>query len=280
MISAGDSTVKGLSITHFAYDGIVLTTKGNNKVYRNWIGLDTSGAAAGNGQYGININGSSSNAIGGSSAAERNVIAANGNTNVHLEGGASDNVVSGNYIGTDPTGTSAIGGSASGIRIFGDAGPNTFGGTAAGAGNVINGSGAGIFIQGSGSVFQGNLIGTDKTGMVALGNGSSGGILIAGNQSGGNTIGGTAAGARNIISGNANTGINVEGGSPTPNLIEGNFIGTDVTGAGDLGNGSDGIRVAYSGDPTDTVIGGTGGRRGKPDRLQRKGRRGQRRLGL
>ena len=259
VISAGDSTVKGLSITHFAYDGIALATKGSNTVQRNWVGLTPAGAAAGNGQYGISVSGSSNNLIGGTSATERNVVAANGNSNVHLEAGASNNVVSGNYIGTDPTGTLSTAGSNAGVRIFGNAGSNNvIGGTGAGAGNVINSAYAGISLAGAGTLIQGNYIGTDKTGMVAIGNGGGGGILISGNTSGGNTIGGSAAGARNVISGNATVGINVQGGSPTPNLIQGNFIGTDATGASNLGNGSDGIFVGYSGDPSHTIVGGIG----------------------
>ena len=176
-----------------------------------------SGAAAGNGQYGINVSGPSNNVIGGTSATERNVIATNGNSNVHVEAGASNNVVSGNYIGTDPTGTAGTAGSSVGVRIFGNAGTNNkIGGTAAGAGNVINSASAGISLAATGTLIQGNYIGTDKTGMVALGNGGGGGILITGNTSGGNTIGGTAAGARNVISGNANTGINVEAARRRP----------------------------------------------------------------
>ena len=50
----------------------------------------------------------------------------------------------------------------------------------------------------SGTVIQGNLIGTDATGMTNLANGS--GVFV--DFSADNTIGGTATGARNVISGN------------------------------------------------------------------------------
>ena len=83
---------------------------------------------------------------------------------------------------------------------------NSVGGTASLAGNVISGnSGYGVVAEGGalGDLFEGNLIGTDATGQVAIGNGN--GILI--NNASGDTIGGTAAGAGNLISGNTNHGV-------------------------------------------------------------------------
>jgi parallel beta-helix repeat protein len=257
VITAGDSTVKGVSITHFAYDGIALATRGNNTVQGNWIGVTPAGAAAGNGQYGVSMSGSSNNLLGGTTAAQRNVIAANGNVNVHIESGASDNVVSGNYVGTNPAGTASIGGSNGGIRMFANAGPNTIGGTATGAGNVINGAYAGISTGGTGSVIRGNFIGTDKTGMVALGNGGGGGIQVS-STSPNTVIGGATAGARNVISANAGPGINFQSSSSTGVVIQGNSIGTDAAGTGDLGNGYDGIFIGYATGDVNLTIGGTG----------------------
>src|SRR5262249_54771579 len=58
----------------------------------------------------------------------------------------------------------------------------------------------------------------------------------------GNTVGGTAAGARNVISGNRGDGIDLTGSTTAGNVVQGNFIGTDLTGAAALGNGIDGVR--------------------------------------
>jgi hypothetical protein len=141
------------------------------------------------------------------------------------------NVIKGNYIGTDVTGTATLGNSGKGVHI--DFAPNnTIGGTNAKARNVISGNSQGVNIFGSGSVgnlVQGNFIGTDVSGTVALGNFMQGaGVDIAGGASN-NTVGGTSAGARNIISGNHNA-IRIDGVASTANKVQGNYIGTDVTG--------------------------------------------------
>ena len=67
-----------------------------------------------------------------------------------------------------------------------------------------------------------------------------------------NTIGGTTPGARNIISGNDTRGVFIEGG--TSNIVQGNYIGTDVNGTGDLGNTFNGVCVSGG---SDNTIGGT-----------------------
>ena len=84
-----------------------------------------------------------------------------------------------------------------------------------------------------GNVIEGNFIGTDVTGTVALGNKFFGVVI---ENAPNNTIGGTTVEARNIISGNG-TGISLGGPGATGNLVQGNFIGTDVTGTIAVGNG-------------------------------------------
>ncbi|MGH9366468.1 MAG: hypothetical protein ACRD3M_02180, partial [Thermoanaerobaculia bacterium] len=267
-ITSGGSTVKGFSITHFS-NAVFLTTNGNNTIQGNWLGLDLSGAAAGNG-YGVEVNPSSNNLIGGTTAAQRNVISANGIGGVHLVNGSSNNVVSGNYIGTDAAGTASFGNGSNG-GVYAGSNGNTIGGTAAGAGNVIAGNYAGVWLwESTNNIVQGNFIGTDKTGMVALGNGGGGGIGLVGNVSG-TTIGGSAAGARNVISANTGPGINLQASSATGMVIQGNYIGTDAAGTGDLGNGNDGIFVAYGGTALNLLIGGTGAGEGNVIAFNGKG---------
>jgi len=169
---------------------------------------------------------------------------------------SGSNLIEGDFIGTDVTGTLALGNSGSGIDLFNSPG-NTIGGTTAGTRNVISGNKIfGIYVSDAGSngnLILGNFIGTDVTGTQSLGN-SSNGISVFG--AAGNTIGGTAIGAGNVISGNDANGITFgPAGSvaASGNLVQGNFIGTDVTGTQNLGNLVDGILINQS---TDNTIGG------------------------
>ena len=121
-------------------------------------------------------------------------------------GSPSGDVIAGNFIGTDPTGTAALGNS-SGVFINGS--NTTIGGTADGDRNVISGnSGDGVFIIGSNNVVQGNYIGTDYDRQAkAVWATASNGVTIIRPSSFNNMIGGTADGAHNLISGNLREGI-------------------------------------------------------------------------
>ena len=169
---------------------------------------------------------------------------------IHISNSTSqNNVIAGNFIGTDPSGTVARPNGGSGIFLENGPANNTIGGTTYDARNLISGnSNIGVAIQGNTNTVQGNLIGTDITGKVALGN-AGGGINV---QTGtGTLIGGTTIKARNIISGNTNaTGIDTfpSGSAVT---VQGNFIGTDVIGTVALPNGY-GIALVTS----NNVIGG------------------------
>jgi len=256
-ITAGNSTVKGLVINRFTDDGIELATSGGNTVESNFIGTDVTGTAdLGNSSVGVRIQDARSNTIGGTTAVERNVISGNDGYGVIIQWTyATGNVVQGNYIGTDVTGTAKLGNSGGGVYVV-QAPGNTIGGTATGAGNVISGNGFvgvriyGVMITETGNLVQGNLIGTDKTGTVGLGNSADGvSILYAANS----TIGGTTESARNVISDNLD-GIDIYGSGATGNLVQGNYIGTDVTGTADLGNSYAGVAI---GDAPGNTIGGT-----------------------
>ncbi len=141
--------------------------------------------------------------------------------------GASGNLVQGNFIGTDATGTIALGNDANGVLIFINASNNIIGGTNNEARNVISANDlAGIYISsGSGNEVRGNYIGTDLNGTVALGNGT--GIIIV--ESPNNTIGGTVAGEGNLISGNNGVGLAIGGTLAYGNLVQGNFDWGDRT---------------------------------------------------
>jgi CSLREA domain-containing protein len=167
------------------------------------------------------------------------------------------NIIQGNYIGTDLTGTVNLGNGVNGVAISQGSSGNLIGGTIAGTGNLISGNGEfGIVIVDTGSngnLLQGNLIGTDVTGTADLGNASVGVLIGAGASD--NLIGGTDAGARNLISGNDSAGVHFDTASSTGNRVEGNYIGTDVTGTLALGNVFEGVFVGSG--TSHNVIGGT-----------------------
>jgi hypothetical protein len=252
VVAGGTSTVRGLVIDNFAYgSGLVLNGTGNDVVVGNFIGIDVTGESAAANNIGVNAN-SSGDRIGGTTPGDRNIVSGNnsglpdsadGGGNPAGFGIVVDNgdLIQGNYTGTDKSGTYAM---PNGAGIVAGSN-NTIGGLTAtlgaGAGNLISGNtgnlnfgkiGWGIEI-GNQNVIAGNLIGTTAAGLTALGNGA--GIYIISNN---NTIGGTTSGARNIISANdANrhgaSGIDIEGGQY--NLVEGNYIGTDIDGTTGLG---------------------------------------------
>src|SRR6202043_3653662 len=118
------------------------------------------------------------------------------------------------------------------VSIFGGAQSTTIGGTTNGAGNLISANAAqGVYISDSGTnlnVVQGNNIGLNAAGTATLGNGFSGIGIFTGAQS--NTIGGTTSAARNVVSGNKNQGILLSGTNVSQNVIDGNYIGTDLAG--------------------------------------------------
>lgn len=176
------------------------------------------------------------NVIGGPEASQRNVISDN-SVGIEIDGTA--NVVQGNYLGTDPTGTASRPNAMEGIWIAPGGRDNIIGGSKPGEGNLISGNALyGLNIGGAnatGNVVKGNYIGVDVSGQKKLQN-RYGLVLSLGAQR--NTIGGTDPGDANIISGNQSGGILVRSASTADNVIIGNFIGTDRTGEIKLGNGT------------------------------------------
>ena len=139
----------------------------------------------------------------------------------------------------------AAGGSASGLFIIGS--------SVIVRNLVINrfaGDGIAIVMPSSNCTIQGNFIGTNQTGTSASPNGGRGILLDAGN----NLIGGTTLAERNVISGNGSHGIELSSFIASNNTIQGNRIGTDVSG-GPLGNSGSGIRTL--GSAANNIIGGT-----------------------
>ena len=240
----GSSPGAGNLISGNSWAGLALTdvnTK-RNVVQGNIIGLDATGTLVlGNTNVGVMISLASANVIGGTVPAARNVISGNQQHGVFLEQpSAVSNIIQGNYIGTDFYGTNSRGNASAGVAILAGASSNLVGGTNSGAGNLISANQQqGIFLTNStGNLFQGNFIGLDASGTRAVPNLKEG---IALNNASFNTIGGQALGARNIISGNNNHGIGLLSLGCQSNVIQGNFIGTDVSGRVAVGNHASGV---------------------------------------
>ena len=227
-----------------------------NVVQGNFIGVTATGAQVlGNANNGVYVLNAPGNLIGGIAAGAGNLVSGNGISGLYFSGGgASNNLVQGNFIGTDATGTLAISNRLDGVTINNAAG-NTIGGANPGAQNIISGNmDRGVLILNSGAsnnLVQGNFIGTDVTGTLALGNHTNG-VAIAG--AAGNLVGGPVAAARNVISGNQQSGVLIIQAGAMNNFVQGNFIGTDVTGTNALANTWNG--VALDG-VTGNTIGGT-----------------------
>jgi parallel beta-helix repeat protein len=247
-VEANSSTVRGLALIHFdsnvsfQRDGAIIVDGNNNVISGNYIGLDANGIVAGNNHAaGIEVLGSN-NVIGGTTAADRNVVSADFiGIVVGGVGTGAGTIVEGNYIGTDPTGTRAIG-NYHGIDVYRS--PNvTVGGTAPGAGNLVVGTDPqqynGInLIETTGALVAGNLLGTDFTGRIVLGNPFSQGLFfgfshININGGSGNTIGGATSAAANVIASGDVAIISSSG-----NLVQRNYIGTGIDGITALGGGT------------------------------------------
>ena len=201
--------------------------------------IEVSGASAGSNIYGFAVYAQST--ISGLNINEYSW------GSIVVGTGGSNTVITDNFIGTDPTGTLAIGGGT--LRIAGGLTHNV-----QVIDNLISGNtgAAGIeFVSAGTAVIQGNKIGTDVTGTVALPNRNG----ISMDLGFDNLIGGTEPGQGNVISGNDWNGIEIARNESTGNRIEGNLIGTDVTGTLDLGNYRSGISLGVG--ANSNTIGGS-----------------------
>ncbi|MEZ4709320.1 MAG: hypothetical protein R3A44_19080 [Caldilineaceae bacterium] len=226
-----------------------------NHVEGNYIGANISGTQAISNSIGVYIfRGASRNTVGGESSGVGNLISGN-DTGVVIhsfkeEGDqlTSENIIQGNFIGTDVRGLQALP-NLYGLSLGFGAHKTLIGGGAPGVANLISGNTIlGIFMGGNSNstvgVTQnqiiGNRIGADISGTEPLGNGS--GVAIGINSTD-NTIGGLASGESNLISGNHLEGVIFYGDTASRNTLQNNRIGTDDSGKAALPNGTDGVRI-------------------------------------
>jgi hypothetical protein len=257
-------------------DGVLIAFPGsnNNIIQGNYLGLNAAGTAAiPNGFTGVEIAtiggpGPQGNLVGGTTAGAGNVASGNLTAGVGIfNENSNNNLVQGNFLGTNASGTAAVPNGLHGVAIANPPGGplsaknNLVGGTTPAARNIISGNSFdGVFIAHSdtdNNLVQGNFIGTDVTGASALPNVGRGVEIAFGARA--NTVGGTASGARNLLSGNNNDGAAIFNPGTSGNQVQGNFIGTDLTGAFAIPNGAvngfHGVEVAFG--ATGNTVGGT-----------------------
>jgi Concanavalin A-like lectin/glucanases superfamily/PKD domain/Matrixin len=266
--AGGNELIRGNVISSNHASGITLNNgTAGNRIEANFIGTDPlGGAARGNAADGIMIaNGAHGNVVGGA-AGTRNLISGNAGNGITLTGsGVTGNLVQDNYIGTDANGTGPagsytgpLGNLANGVQIDSGAANNTIGGSTAtpgtGLGNVISGNhqrGVGVF-GGNNNLVAGNIVGLDAGGSNLLGNFFQGVELDGGT---GNAVGGTSSSLRNVISGNGGGYGGILIGFGAVNMtVQGNYIGTDISGARTAGNAAGGIFIVGA---SNNTIGGT-----------------------
>jgi parallel beta-helix repeat protein len=169
-------------------------------------------------------------------------------------------VLEGCFLGTDPTGTQVLNPFYGGVQFHQDHQNGRIGGTTPAARNLLsvkNGSPGALLATGPpgfvDGLVAGNLIGTDITGKLDLNTSSYGLNMLGGSNT---VIGGTSPDARNVINGGINLGSGSPGTDATGNFIQGNFIGTDVSGTVEFYCGNDCIRVS---DQNNTIGGSAPG---------------------
>ncbi len=211
--------------------GAIVISGSNNLIFKNQIGM-----GAWQNTMGVRIYGADNSVI-------RNVISGNG-VGIYADG--PNVVILGNIIGPDADGATAVYNDF-GIALGQGAQNAVIGGSGPDEGNLISANQVcGITFTADGVQIQGNLIGVDSTGTMALPNWL--GIVAAGSEA---LIGGSSAQQGNVISGNEGYGISA--GQGTENVvIRGNKIGTDINGSAQIPNGEEGILLTGS----DVLIGG------------------------
>lgn len=268
--TASPGTAPGNVISGNSSDGVEITGTGTtgNSVAGSLIGLRANGTTAqANTSNGVLIvSAAATNVVGGSTAAQRNVISANFSDGVEINGtGTNDNRVLGNFLGTDVTGTADLGNSGAGVYMWGGALRTGVGADAAAPGaapgNLVSGNGGdGVKVQSSSTsdtTIAGNIIGLNLAGTASLKNDGQGVLIDAAPNT---RIGGATAAARNVVSGHNLTtqnGIDIRSTGANNTSIQGNYIGTDITGTVAIPN-YNGIRanITSGGAVTGTVVGG------------------------
>jgi parallel beta-helix repeat protein len=243
---------------------VTLHAVASTRIVGNYIGLELDGSTtAGSTGDGVEVDFGSSNVI------QYNTISGNGRNGISLSSSAF-NTIAANSIGTDVTGIFARPNGANGILVTNHSSYNTIGGAVSGgndptkgifvrppAGNLISGNNAdGVLITGGSvlNVLNGNFIGTDVTGDLALGNLQDGVAIVGANFN--SLIGCTSTDSPfiyyNVLSGNGGNGLRVDNSNYTK--IYANFFGLGKDNQTPVGNSGNGVVI--EGSSTGTAMGG------------------------
>ncbi len=242
-VNGNDNAIKGFSMTGF--DWAIDVHGDNNTIEASYLGLDTLGATAANGD-GIRISGNA-NTVGGTTPAQRNVISGNTSAGVIVEGDVTGNTVSGNYIGTDPLGTTARPNTV-GVSVVSDADSTTIGGATTAHANVISGNtDFGIYVEGGGifviaGTAPANAEAATANAVTGLPTGppaSSPADVRASRPHSHRRDAGASAGGTAAVRGNA-----AGDGIVDDTVIRNNWIGPDAAGTSALGAGVTGVAIA------------------------------------
>jgi hypothetical protein len=213
----------------------------HNTVIGNYIGTGIHGSETGYGNNTGVLCETADNTIGGTSAADRNIIAGNNGVGVSLAG--VRDTVEGNWIGLD-SGGNLLANKGDGVDI-------TAGSENKVLKNVLASDQGSLVKIGGGSkhVVAGNLLGLSPDGSVLLGHVGFGVDFQNGSEC---RIGGTKASDRNVIAGAGSAGVIIFAGNN--NTIEGNYIGAGKSGAA-TGFGNEG-GIEITGSASGNTIGG------------------------
>jgi hypothetical protein len=254
VLLGGSSVVRGLAVGGWQRSspgvggrGLRFADVGDNAAEGNFLGTDATGQLAlPNEESGVLVAAIDTNVVGGDTPARRNLVS--GNLVLGIDVTGADNRIQGNVVGLDALGTSVLA-NERGIRVNG---PRTVvGGLTPATRNVVSGNaqyGVNVLAAGDETQVVGNFVGTDVSGTVDLGNGGDGIRISSGALD--VTVGGVPTAARNLVSGNNRHGIQLTRSHRA--IVQGNLVGTDVTGTQDVGNGAVGILV----DADDVLVGG------------------------
>ncbi len=250
--SADNSVVRGLMLRDFAYQIIDIDAGATGiSIVGNYIGSFSTSGSVDTSQLGgvgaVWVAGTD-NIIGGPTLADRNYILSPTNTNVMIDG--DNNVVQGNYIGVNASGSYRAS-TGNGISVINGADGNTIGGPTAAHGNVVAGwNGVQFYQHSSNTLIQHNKFGVSADGTNDIGL-QAGGIFFSGGGDSNQML-------DNHIASTQFVGIEIEGAG-NANVIQGNIIGTDATGTQNWGTGYSGILLDNngSGSVVNTLVGGT-----------------------
>jgi hypothetical protein len=228
--------IRGLVINRFSGHGVSLVSGYGATLQGNYIGTDATGNLdLGNGGAGVRI-AAGAVTLGDFNLPDAgNVISGNGLAGVWMPPGPAPTgggaIILGNRIGTNAAGDRAVPNDGDGVLLESGGGAVIGNGFSATTRNIISGNrGNGVFLRPTAaraSVVN-NYIGTDASGMAALGNGQNG--LVSSSDT--------------VIRGNVISANGADGLRPgSQNVVQGNFIGTNVSGTAALGNARDGVAV-------------------------------------